>query len=78
MQSIRVPAVTALTAHREWASRPADERFATVSALHDAARARRDRTEERDVESSRLRTEAISSSRRFTMTRSTTLEPPPA
>src|SRR5687768_11504870 len=60
MQSIRVPAVTASTAHREWASRPADERFTSVAALRDAARARREGTEERDVETSRLRTEVIS------------------
>src|SRR2546428_522025 len=35
-----VSAVTALTAHREWASRPPDDRFASVHALYDAARAR--------------------------------------
>ena len=36
-----VSAVTAYTAHREWASRPPDERYASVHALYDAARARR-------------------------------------
>ena len=36
-----VSAVTAYTAHREWASRPPDERYASVHALYEAARARR-------------------------------------
>ena len=40
MIGTRVSAVTAYTAHREWASRPPDERFASVHALYDAARAR--------------------------------------
>lgn len=44
MQSIGVFAVTAYTAHKEWATRPPDERYASVSALYDAARARRDRS----------------------------------
>ena len=39
-----VSAVTAYTAHREWASRPPDERYASVHALYEAARARRART----------------------------------
>ena len=43
MQSTGVAAVTAFTAHREWASRPPDERFASVSSLYEAARARRER-----------------------------------
>ena len=47
MQSIGVAAVTAFTAHREWATRPPDERFASVSTLYEAARDRRVRTEER-------------------------------
>jgi hypothetical protein len=33
MQSTGLSAVTAYTAHREWATRPPDERFASVSAL---------------------------------------------
>src|ERR1700730_11686957 len=37
MTGISVSAVTAYTAHREWASRPPDERFASVHALFDAA-----------------------------------------
>jgi hypothetical protein len=52
-------AVTAYTAHREWASRPPDERYASVQALYDAARARRDRTETRDIVTVDLRTEAV-------------------
>ena len=58
MQSTGVAAVTAFTAHREWATRPPDERFASVSALYEAARVRRDRTEERIIETSQIRTEA--------------------
>jgi hypothetical protein len=50
--------VTAYTAHREWANRPPDERYASVEALHEAARARRDRTTERDIETRDFRTEA--------------------
>ncbi len=57
MQSTGV-AATAYTAHREWARRPPDERFASVSALYEAARARRARTEERNVETDQFRTEA--------------------
>ena len=41
MQGIGMSAVTAYTAHREWATRPPDERYASVQALHEAARARR-------------------------------------
>jgi hypothetical protein len=58
MQSTGVAAVTAFTAHREWASRPPDERFASVSSLYEAARIRRERTEERIIETSQIRTEA--------------------
>ena len=61
MNGIGVSAVTAYTAHREWASRPPDERYATVQALYDAARARRLRTEERTIETVALRTEAVAS-----------------
>ena len=56
MQSTGVAAVTAFTAHREWASRPPDERFASVSSLYDAARIRRERTEERIIETNQIRT----------------------
>ena len=50
MPGISVSAVTAYTAHREWASRPPDERFASVHALYEAARARRQRIEERTID----------------------------
>jgi hypothetical protein len=59
MHGSGVSAVSAYTAHREWASRPPDERYASVQALHDAARARRDRTEERTIETGEFRTEAV-------------------
>ena len=59
MTDIGVSAVTAYTAHREWARRPPDERFASVEALWDTARARRTRTEERDIATVDLRTEAV-------------------
>src|SRR5947207_2150936 len=61
MTGTRVSAVTAYTAHREWASRPPDERYASVHALYEAARARRDRTEERTIETGDFRTQAIAS-----------------
>ena len=54
-----VSAVTAYTAHREWASRPPDERYASVHALYDAARARRQQLEERTIETGEFRTEAV-------------------
>src|SRR4029078_8607301 len=59
MNGTGVSAVTAYTAHREWASRPPDERYASVQALYDAARARRLRTEERTLETVTLGTEAV-------------------
>ena len=58
MTGISVFAVTAYTAHREWASRPPDERYASVQALYEAARARRQRIEERTIDSGDFRTEA--------------------
>src|SRR5918994_366175 len=61
MQGLGMSAVTAYTAHREWATRPPDERYASVEALHEAARARRDRTMERDIETGDFRTEAVAS-----------------
>src|SRR3989449_1458857 len=54
-----VSAVTAYTAHREWAARPPDERFASVHALYAAARARRQRLAERTLETGEFRTEAV-------------------
>src|SRR6184192_1124342 len=59
MNGIGVSAVTAYTAHREWASRPPDERFASVHALSEAARARRQRIEERMIDTGEFRTEAV-------------------
>src|SRR3954469_15618570 len=59
MTATPVSAVTAYTAHREWASRPPDERYASVHALYDAARARHARIEERTTETVDLRTEVI-------------------
>src|SRR6476661_6517250 len=47
-----VSAVTAYTAHREWASRPPDE-------LYAAARARRQQLEQRTTETGEFRTEAV-------------------
>jgi hypothetical protein len=58
MTGSSVSAVTAYTAHREWASRPPDERYASVHALYEAARARRIRLEERPIETGEFRTEA--------------------
>ena len=59
MTGIGVSAVTPYTAHREWASRPPDERYASVHALYEAARARRHRIEERTIETGTFRTEAL-------------------
>jgi hypothetical protein len=59
LNDIGVSAVTAYTAHREWARRPPDERFASVDALYQAARERRNRIEERDIATVDLRTEAV-------------------
>ena len=59
MTGISASAVTAYTAHREWASRPPDERFASVHALYETARARRQRLAERTIETGQFRTEAV-------------------
>ncbi len=61
MNGTGVSAVTAYTAHREWASRPPDERYDSVPALHAAACARRSRIEERTIETREFRTEAVDS-----------------
>src|SRR5688572_31671939 len=58
MTGSSVSAVTAYTAHRECAARPPDERYASVSALYEAARPRRTRLEERPIETGEFRTEA--------------------
>src|SRR6202035_2831352 len=59
MTVIGVSAVTAYTAHREWARRPPDERFTSVETLWDTARARRSRTEARDIATVDLRTPPV-------------------
>ena len=61
MNGTGVSAVTAYTAHREWASRPPDERYDSVATLHEAACARRNRIEERTIETRAFRTEAVDS-----------------
>jgi hypothetical protein len=43
----------------EWASRPPDERYTSVQALYEAARARRNRIEERTIDTVAFRTEAV-------------------
>jgi acyl-CoA reductase-like NAD-dependent aldehyde dehydrogenase len=59
MTGTSVSAVTAYSAHREWASRPPDERYVSVHALYDAAhRERRCRIEEHTIETGEFRTEA--------------------
>jgi hypothetical protein len=58
MTGSSVSAVTAYKAHREWASRPPDERYASVHALYEAARAQHARIEERPIETGEFRTEA--------------------
>ena len=60
MHGTGVSTVNAFTAHREWATRPPDERFDSVQALYDAARTRRLRTEERRIETVDFGTEAVS------------------
>ena len=60
MHGIGVSTVNASTAHKEWATRPPDERFDSVRALYEAARTRRLRTEERIIETVDFGTEAAS------------------
>jgi hypothetical protein len=61
MNGSGVSAVSAYTAHREWAKRPPDERFDSVAALHAAACARRSCLGERTIETGTFRTEAVGS-----------------
>jgi hypothetical protein len=58
MHGRSVSTVTAYTAHREWARRPPDERYASVHALAEAARARRHRTDARITETVDLQVQA--------------------
>jgi hypothetical protein len=61
MHGRSVSTVTAYTAHHEWAIRPPDERYVSVQALADAARARRHRTDARITETVNLQVQAPSS-----------------
>jgi hypothetical protein len=54
-----VSAISATTAHREWATRPPDERYTSVQALYEAARARRQHLDARIVDTGTFRTEAV-------------------
>jgi hypothetical protein len=60
MHGTGVSTVNAYTAHQQWVTRPPDERFASVQALYDAARTRRQRTEERPIDTADFGTDAIS------------------
>jgi hypothetical protein len=51
--------ITALTAHCAWATRPPDERYASVHVLYEAARARRLGTVERRIATGALGTMAV-------------------
>ena len=59
MHGRSVSTVTAYTAHREWARRPPDERYASVHALAEAARARRIRTDARITETVDLQVQTV-------------------
>jgi hypothetical protein len=61
MHGNSVSSVTAYTAHREWATRPSDERYASIESLYQAARARRSRTEARVTETVNLHVQAVAS-----------------
>ena len=61
MNGSGVSAVSAYTAHREWAKRPPDERYDSVAALHAAACARRSGLGERTIETGTFGTEAVGS-----------------
>src|SRR3954454_16027124 len=53
----------------EWFSRPDDERYLSLTALHDAVRARADRATARTVESRTIRVEAgLDDAERLTLT----------
>jgi hypothetical protein len=61
MHRIGTSAISASTAHLEWAMRPADERYQSVVALFDAARARRLCSEERTLQTGTFHVEADAS-----------------
>jgi len=68
MHGRSVSTVTAYTAHREWAKRPPDERYASVHALAEAARARRNRTDARITETVDLQVQAATAKLRSSVT----------
>src|ERR1017187_10026852 len=47
------------SASKQWATRPADERFASIQELHDATKAYYQTAGQKTVEVAKLRTEAI-------------------
>lgn len=47
-----------MTAHREWANRPADERYETIESLRQAVHSRRTRSRSVDVDMSRIKVAA--------------------
>jgi len=63
MHATGVSTVNSLTAHKEWATRPPDERYQSVQALHDAALTRRLSAEENRVTTQDLFLDAASDER---------------
>ena len=63
MHAVGVSTVNALTAHKEWATRPPDERYESVHALHQAALSRRLSAEEHRVTTQELVVDATSDER---------------
>jgi hypothetical protein len=59
IETLQPTSVNAYTAHRQWATRPPDERYTSIEALFEAARARRLRTEERAIATGEFRTEPM-------------------
>ena len=59
MTGTTASSITAISAHREWATRPPDERYASVHALYEATCARRLGTVERRTETVALRTVSV-------------------
>ena len=63
MHAVGVSTVNALTAHKEWATRPPDERYDSVHALHQAALTRRLSGDEHRVATQELVVDATSDER---------------
>jgi hypothetical protein len=59
MYGTDVSTLDARSAHREWATRPPDERYDSVHALYEAARTRRLGTVERCIDTAALGTHAV-------------------